>query len=124
MTIDYDHFKKKLEAEKKVLEKEMAKVGRINPDNPGDWEARPALEDRDVSSADENTVADSIEEFDDNTAILNTLEKRYNDIKSGLDKIKHGVYGICQVCEKEIEVERLEANPSARTCKEHVDTIS
>ncbi|MEK7147913.1 MAG: TraR/DksA C4-type zinc finger protein [Patescibacteria group bacterium] len=124
MTIDYDHFKKKLEAEKKVLEKEMAKVGRINPDNPGDWEARPALEDRDISSADENTVADSIEEFDDNTAILNTLEKRYNDIKSGLDKIKHGVYGICQVCEKEIEVERLEANPSARTCKEHVDTIS
>lgn len=122
MTIDYEHFKNKLEEEKKLLEKELGKVGRINPDNPSDWEATPVLADRDVSSADENTVADSIEEFEDNTAIVNTLEKRYNDIKSGLDKIKHKVYGICQVCQKEIEVERLEANPSARTCIEHVDT--
>lgn len=122
MTIDYEYFKTKLEQEKELLEQELAKVGRINPDNPGDWEAKPALEDKDVSSADENTVADGIEEYEDNAAIVNTLEKRYNDIKSGLDKLKHGVYGICQVCQKEIEVERLEANPSARTCKEHVDS--
>ena len=122
MTIDYEHFKKKLEEEKLLLEQEMEKVGRINPDNPSDWEATPTLGDKDTSSADENTVADSIEEYEDNTAIVNTLEKRYNDIKSGLDKIKHGTYGICQVCQKEIEVDRLEANPSARTCKEHIDT--
>lgn len=124
MAIDYEYFKKKLETEKKLLEQEMQKVGRINPDNPSDWEATPILVDKDVSSADENTVADSIEEYEDNVAIVSTLEKRYNDIKSGLDKIKHGVYGICQVCQKEIEIERLEANPSARTCKEHVDAIT
>ncbi|MDO8424239.1 MAG: TraR/DksA C4-type zinc finger protein [bacterium] len=120
MTIDYDHFKKKLETEKKVLEKELAKVGRVNPDNPSDWEATPPA-GRDTSQADENTVADAIEGYEDNAAIVRTLEDRYNDIKSGLDKIKHGVYGICQVCQKEIEEDRLEANPSARTCKEHVD---
>ena len=123
MTIDYEYFKKKLEAEKKELETELAKVGRINPDNPSDWEPTPILADRDVSQADENTVADSIEEYEDNTAIVNTLEKRYNDIKSGLDKIKHSVYGVCQICGKEIEFDRLDANPSARTCKEHVDAI-
>ena len=65
----------------------------------------------------------AIEGFEDNSAILKTLEDRYNDIRSGLDKIKHGTYGICQVCGKEIEVERLEANPSARTCKEHIDQV-
>ncbi|OHA91606.1 MAG: hypothetical protein A2758_00650 [Candidatus Zambryskibacteria bacterium RIFCSPHIGHO2_01_FULL_49_18] len=120
MTIDYEYFKKKLEVEKALIEKELAKVGRVNPDNPSDWEATPPV-DRDTSLADENTVADAIEGYEDNAAILKTLEDRYNDIKSGLDKIKHGTYGFCQICGKEIEAERLEANPSARTCKEHVD---
>lgn len=120
MAIDYKYFKTKLENEKKLLEKELEEVGRRNPDNPGDWEATPPA-DRDTSQADENTVADAIEDYEDNAAIVRTLEARYNDIKSSLDNIKHGVYGICQVCNKEIEVDRLEANPSARTCKEHID---
>lgn len=120
MTIDYDHFKHKLEAEKKLLEKELEKVGRRNPDNLSDWEATPP-EGRDTSSADENTVADAIEGYEDNVAIVKTLEERYNDLKSGLDKIKHGTYGLCQICGKEIETDRLEANPSARTCKEHMN---
>lgn len=120
MTIDYEHFKNRLENEKQLLESELVKVGRVNPDNPSDWEATPPI-DRDNSQADENTVADGVEGYDDNLAIVKTLETRYNDIKSGLDKIKHGVYGICQVCQKEIETERLEANPSARTCKEHME---
>ena len=122
MAIDYEHFKTKLESEKAELEKELAKVGRINPDNPSDWEAIPAA-DRDISMADENTVADAIEGYENNQAVVATLEKRYSDVKSGLDKIKHNVYGICQVCKKEIEIDRLEANPSARTCKEHMDTV-
>jgi DnaK suppressor protein len=119
MTIDYDHFREKLETEKSELEAELSKVARVNPDNPSDWEAIPPT-DRDTSQADENVVADSIEAYEDNAAILRTLETRYNDVKSGLDKIKHGVYGLCQVCQKEIETDRLEANPSARTCKEHM----
>lgn len=121
MPINYEHFKNKLEQEKKLLEQELAKVGRVNPDNPSDWEATPPT-DRDTSQADENTVADAIEGYEGNIAIVKTLEERYKDIKSGLDKIKHGVYGLCQVCQKEIEEDRLEANPSARTCKEHMDT--
>lgn len=121
--IDYEHFKQKLEEEKRLLEAEMAKVGRKNPDQKGDWVPTPDLASRDVSTADENTVADSIEEFEDNAAIMQTLETRYNDLKSALDKLKHGVYGTCQVCGKEIESDRLEANPSARTCKEHVNSL-
>ncbi len=121
MTVDYNHFKKKLEAEKKVLEKELAKVGRVNPDNPSDWEATSPA-DRDISQADENTAADAIEGYEDNVAIVKTLEDRYKDVKSGLDKIKHKTYGFCQICGEEIEIDRLEANPGARTCKEHIDT--
>ena len=118
MAIDYEHFKKKLEAEKKLLREELEKVGRRNPDNLSDWEATPT--DRDSSQADENTVADGIEDYEENVAIVNTLETRYQDLKSALDKIKHNTYGLCQICGEEIDVERLEANPSARTCRKHM----
>ena len=121
MTIDYKYFKNKLEKEKEKLEAELSKVGRINPDNPSDWEPTPPDEERNVQQADENLAADRIEEYVDNAAIENTLEKRYDDVRSALDKIKRGTtYGLCQICGKEIESDRLEANPSARTCKEHM----
>jgi DnaK suppressor protein len=95
-------------------------IGRKNPDSPSDWEAVPSA-DRDTSQADENTVADAIEDYEDNAAILSTLEARYKDVLSGLDKLKHNVFGLCQVCQTEIESDRLEANPSARTCKLHME---
>jgi len=116
--INTEHFKHKLEEEKKGLEEQLSQVARKNPDNLTDWEPIPA--EHDSSSADENLVADGIEEYEENTAITNSLEARYKDVLSGLDKIKNGVYGKCQVCGKEIEEDRLEANPAARTCKEHM----
>jgi DnaK suppressor protein len=119
MTLDIQHFKEKLEMEKAELEAELSQVATQNPNNPSDWEAKSA--DRDPSQADENIVADSIEEYEGNEAILNTLQARYKDVISGLDKIKNNVYGYCQVCQKEIDPERLEANPAARTCREHMN---
>ena len=118
MTINYDKYKKALEEEKVLLEKEMSEVGRKNPDNPKDWEALPAEEN--ISLADENVTADKIEDYEDNAAILNTLENRYNDIKVALEKIKNKTYGLCQVCHKEIDEERLTTNPSSETCREHM----
>lgn len=119
MTVDYEHFKNRLEAEKKLLEIELEKVGRRNPDNLSDWEAEPA--ETDISQADDNVLADKIEGYEENRAIVNTLETRYNDVKRSLGKIKNNTYGICQVCGEEISAERLEANPSAQTCREHME---
>jgi len=34
-----------------------------------------------------------------------------------------GNYGICEVCKKKIEMDRLEVNPAARTCKERMDKV-
>jgi RNA polymerase-binding transcription factor DksA len=118
MAIDYEYFKKQLEVEEKILEKELEEIGRRNPDNPSDWEAAPA--DKDSSQADENILADNIETYDENVAIVNTLESRYQDVKNALDKIKNRSYGLCEVCNEEINMERLEANPSARTCRKHM----
>ena len=113
------YFKDKLEKEKALLEKELQSVGRINPENPSDWQATPPVMDTGLNP-DENEVADTIEEFENNTAILKQLEIRFNEIQDALKKTETGKYGICSVGGEEIEEDRLEANPAATTCRSHM----
>ena len=113
------HFKELLQNEQALLEKELATVGHVNPENPADWEANAT--DLNTVNADENDVADTIEEYENNTAILKQLEIRINEVKRALEKIEQGTYGTCEVCNEAIEEDRLEANPSARTCKAHMN---
>lgn len=116
---DLEYFKNKLEKEKIRLEKELATVGHINPDNPKDWESDPGdiSNERDV---DPNVQADNFEEYENRTAILKQLEIQLGDVNKALGKIKEGKYGVCEVSGEEISKERLEANPAARTCSEHM----
>lgn len=117
-TADIKHFEEQLRAELATVEKELKSVGRKNPANPADWEAKP---DRmDVMASDPNEVADSIESYEENTAILKQLEIRYNEINAALERIKNGAYGLCSVDKKPVEAERLMANPAATTCREHM----
>lgn len=118
MTIDLKHFKDRLELEKKTLESELLSVGRINPSDPEDWQATPA--DLNIPQADKNEVADQVEEFEERAAVERALEDRLVEIKTALDRIENGNYGKCKVCGKEIEEKRLEANPAAETCMEHL----
>src|SRR3989344_3177726 len=106
-----------LEKELGELEKELRSVGRINPANPADWEAMP--DKMDIVKADPNEVADQIESYEGNTAILKQLEIRLNEIKAALERMTQGTYGVCSVCGKPIEPKRLEANPAATTCQQH-----
>lgn len=112
-------YKEKLEEELKILEVELASLGRKNPANPNDWEAVQPEEN--ISPADENEVADTIDDFETNEAILHDLEIRYNNVKLALKKIEDGNYGICEINNHPIDEDRLKANPAARTCKEHMD---
>jgi RNA polymerase-binding transcription factor DksA len=116
--LDTNYFKDKLQEELSLVEKELNDIGRRNPENKLDWEAEPG--DMNVHSADPNETADNIEEFEGNTAVLKELEIRYNDIKDALVKIENGTYGICEVSGEPIEEDRLIANPTARTCKKHM----
>ena len=117
--IDIDYFKEKLEEELALVEKELNEVGRKNPDNKADWETEPA--DFDADRADDSEKADSIEEFEENTAVLKELEIRYNDVKDALAKIEKGAFGTCEISGEIIEEDRLIANPAARTCKKHMN---
>lgn len=118
--IDTNHFKGKLEEELLLVEKELKDVGQRNPDNKEDWVATPQ-KDFDTDNADENETADKIEEFEGNAAVLSELERKYNEIKSALIRIEKDEYGYCEVCKNPIEEDRLVANPSAKTCKAHMN---
>lgn len=117
MKIDTKHFKEKLTAEEKILEEELSHIGKINPNNPKDWEA--TAPDLNLLKADKNEMSDNFEEFENRAAVEIELEDRLKDIKLALKKIEDGSYGKCEVDDKDIEIARLEANPAARTCIEH-----
>lgn len=119
-SIDMEYFKEKLLEEKARLEKDLSTIGRINPDNPNDWEAVPPNDDFNDRSADQNKLADNIEEYESRTATLKEIEDQLEEVRQALKRIDDGKYGICEISGEPIEKDRLEANPAARTCKAHI----
>jgi len=118
MTNNTEHYKKLLERELKLLEADLKTVGRINPDNPKDWEAVPPESEN--MGAEIEEVAEKMDEYESNTAVLKQLEIKYNEVKEALARANDGTFGKCIVCGKDIEDDRLGANPAAKTCKKHM----
>lgn len=112
------HFKTLLETEKVALEEKLGELGhRVN--NNGDWVATPP--EQDGNEADFLDQATHVEAFEERVAALNQLERQYSDIMRALTKITNNTYGICEISGTPIELDRLEANPSARTAKAHMN---
>jgi len=68
-------------------------------------------------------AAMSLETAVDN-AILGQQSKELAEIELALGKIKKNLYGICEMCEEEINIERLKVKNFARfciTCREVVE---
>ncbi len=116
-----DTYKKILLEEKSTLETELGGISRINPEDPTDWEAVPDSE-LNVNDPDHNVRADAVEEYVTRVGVTAPLEERLNEVNSALERIETNTYGICKVCGNAIEEDRLEANPAASTCKEHINT--
>jgi RNA polymerase-binding transcription factor DksA len=115
--IDTTQYKSKLEDEKTRLEEELSTVARPNESVPGEWEAIQTDTDQE---ADPNDQAGLLDEYQENRALVDVLNKRYKDITAALARIDDGTYGICSISGKEIESERLDADPAATTCIEFV----
>lgn len=111
-------FYTRLEKERELLEAELGKLGMRNPANPTDW--IPAKPEGDEFGADRNDNADIIEDMQDDNASLNQLEGRLNTVLAALKKIDDNNYGTCEISGEPIEIERLDANPAAATCKKHM----
>ncbi len=116
--IDKKKIKEALEEEKKVLMEQLGDMGMLNPET-GEWEATP--QELDTPETDQNDMADRFEDFEAKSSMIRTLEPRLNNVLRALKNVNRESFGKCEVCKKEIEDARLEANPAARTCMEHLE---
>ncbi|KKU75837.1 MAG: DnaK suppressor protein [Candidatus Yanofskybacteria bacterium GW2011_GWA1_48_10] len=111
-------LKEKLEEERDALLLQMKDMGKLNPET-GEWETIP--EEQPFPESDQNDMADRFEDFEERSSMMRTLEPRLGDILKALKSINKETFGKCKVCKKDIEAARLEANPAARTCKQHLE---
>ncbi|MGA9770947.1 MAG: TraR/DksA C4-type zinc finger protein [Blastocatellia bacterium] len=109
MAIDTEKYRKKLIEERDRLSKKIMKVDRAEI-------AEPISDELDITSSDAPVVD---EELDIQAALVNMKSDRLEKINAALQSIDDGTYGKCEVCGKEIEPERLDAEPTATTCIEH-----
>ncbi len=112
--INIDKQKETLQEEKVNLENELSGMGSIK-NEIGVWVARPEAET--APEADENDMASRGEDFELKSSTTEILAKRLSAIETAIANIESGIYGKCSVCGNDIEDDRLEANPSAQTCK-------
>ncbi len=102
-----------------IVEAELANIAQPDPTRPGEWEAK--REDLDTDKADELEVAEDLEELEGHESIVAKLQARLHDLRHALAKTQDGSYGKCEVCQKQIETGRMEANPAADTCVAHME---
>ncbi|MEA1929566.1 MAG: TraR/DksA C4-type zinc finger protein [Patescibacteria group bacterium] len=119
MTLDTKNFEEeeKLRVEKQEIETSLSKIG-YKLEN-GRWLPKPIEDETDIEFRDE--VADEIEDMEERQATESALVKRLKNIDLALEKIDQGTYGKCEVSDQDIEEDRLQANPAARTCTQHLD---
>jgi RNA polymerase-binding transcription factor DksA len=111
--IDTEHFRERLEDERR---RAMEAIEYLHKENPG------SLEDETgelVSGSADNHPADTATETVDRE-IDYTLEENsgnvLREIEAALLRIEDGTFGICRTCGKPIEPERLEYLPWTTQC--------
>src|SRR3989344_1637094 len=110
-----EELKITLEKERDLLTKELETIATPDPRVKDDWDIKHfEWGENQITSKEELEGGESANEVDEdmkNKALSDSLELRLRDVNDALERIKNGIYGICEICKKEIPVERLMANP-------------
>jgi len=116
---DLQSLREALETERAALQEELAMHGKQDA-TTGEWEGSSAdAATSGEEGSDPTDVADQIEELVVNVPLVADLGKRAHDVADALQRMDEGTYGACEGCHEEIPLERLRANPAARTCIAH-----
>jgi RNA polymerase-binding transcription factor DksA len=112
-----------LTKERQMLEANLEDLGAQDPEDRTNWDAKfPNMEEeKSGSSSILEEGADEVEEFDRRIETESVQRDRYRDVLRALKKLDTEGYGLCESCGNEIPLERLRANPAARTDIEHAE---
>ncbi len=110
MSLDLDHFRRKLE-----VERDRLRAARDTVNHP----VSLVEETGDLSIGTDDHIADSatetyMRELDD--GLGENAEHLLAEIDAALGRMEAGTYGVCVVCGRPIGEERLEAVPYAILC--------
>ncbi len=103
-TVDIKKFKKALEERKEQIEKNLKNI----------QEEMNSL--RGVDLNDEADYASISTDRLIEDALTTKQQKELKEIDEALKKIENGTYGICEMCEEAISIERLQVKPQAKYC--------
>ncbi|WP_096199279.1 TraR/DksA C4-type zinc finger protein [Bacillus sp. FJAT-45350] len=111
---NYSHLKQKLQDRKDKIE------ARLRESDHYGLSASASFSTGELSQYDNHPADTATETYErgKDIALHEHLEQELKDLDHALEKFKNGTYGICEVTGKQIPVERLEANPTARTVVE------
>lgn len=116
-----------LEKERDLLTKELETIATPDLNLKDDWDIKhEEWSENQITSRETLEGDESVNESDEdmkNKALSDRLELRLKEVNDALEKIENGTYGICGVCKKEIGIERLKADPAAKTDIEHANGI-
>lgn len=107
-----DELKAKLVEEKSNLERELSAIAKPTG-TPGDYETQ-----HDVIGEGADDNATEVEEYADNLALEDNLEKQLKEVLEALARMEKGAYGFCENCNSQMSLERLRAYPAAKKCME------
>ena len=117
MTLDQqfvEKMKNRLLEERSRIEEELKRFANKDKHDKDVYNPKfPDMTDKLEESAGE------VSQFVDELALEGSFEQTLKAIDHALEKTEDNSYGICDICKKEINPKRLEANPSAATCVEH-----
>jgi RNA polymerase-binding transcription factor DksA len=111
-----EKYKTILEKEKTEIVGELQKIAAQSKSDPGEWSSKFKTSDSETGHEARETRADEAEEYGEQLPVAKSLAQRLADINLALGKIAGGTYGKCENCDKDIPLERLDANPAARVC--------
>ncbi len=109
-----EKIKKQLLEEERSLVSQLSKIAKREGQ---DWEPKyPEFREESSPGSWKDEISDEVEEFSHLVSIEKALEEKLKKVKKALKKIEEGNFGNCELCQKEIERERLKVNPTAETC--------
>ena len=101
-----DHFRRKLERQRAALTPLVAEARE---------RAKEPVESA-FGEVGDDPVRDVVVDTELEVGELRT--RQIEEIDDALLRIERGEYGVCEVCGRPIELDRLEAEPTARLCEE------